>query len=328
MIELRKRVEQLEAAAHLIDQDTLHSARLGLILLDNFAEIIMYDRAKHEFARDKYYYGSSGPRWNARKRHKVLDDFDAKVNFFTSEVSLISSDDGEFLKVAHQVRNKAYHIDAYHYDIIRQFTRTSFGMLCKLYPVLRRPGIMTSMSKDESRFLKRFGLESWSVFDGEKPLGEIFVKLAASRNCDPDDFAAALSRNLVRRIQEIIGNDNEYGRLEVLCDGRPRTEIDPEGMLKWIQFIDSNQNDSTQNGELTDEEFRVWVQKWESDFNEYVAPITIEKLRKWKSTAESLGSSRAAGPAAIRFRSIDEQLDPIEASISQAMLELDLRSNQ
>ena len=55
MFTILPQFEQLEQAAELLDKCSPACARLALILVDNIAEVVMYQRARHEFAMDRAF---------------------------------------------------------------------------------------------------------------------------------------------------------------------------------------------------------------------------------------------------------------------------------
>ena len=139
--------EQLEQAAELLDKCSPACARLALILVDNMAEVVMYQRTRDEFATDRAFSGSRPPKYLPNKRRDVLWDFDAKVNFVHDDIRIIDADDAKFLKFGHTVRNEAYHKYEYHRDVIIPGARTYFGMVCRLYPHIRITSVGSAFSQ-------------------------------------------------------------------------------------------------------------------------------------------------------------------------------------
>jgi len=97
MRNIRKDVEQLEVAGELLDRDTPSTARLALFLIDNVAELMMYRRARCEFAKDSSWERVRTPRHAPKKKRDVLEYFSDKVNFFVNDVKLVEECDGHIL---------------------------------------------------------------------------------------------------------------------------------------------------------------------------------------------------------------------------------------
>ncbi len=320
MFEIRRRVEQLEIIAQLLDQNTASSARLAVILADNLAEIIMHGRARLEFAKDQHYQGFRPVRWSPTKRHEVMEEFRPKVNFLHNDLGLVDADDAAFLKFGHSVRNRAYHADTYHADVIETIARTYFGKVCRLYPRLRPPGGAFANTQVETDFLQRHGMsDPMDLINGG--LERICENLVAPRACPVGDLAAGLSKNLVRRIETIIGNRDEHGYLETLLDGQAEGDVAQKEVLKQIQFADRFEPDT--GAPDTDEAFRTERERWEREFAAYQPDVTLAKLRRWAVTARSIYRETVAGNAAERFRTVDEQFSPVEELVHQAVREFD-----
>ena len=81
MKNIKKDIEQLEIAAELLDKNSPTGARLSLFLLDNLAELLMYNSVRMEFAWDDQFASVRPPKCSANKRRKIMDYFNDKVNF-------------------------------------------------------------------------------------------------------------------------------------------------------------------------------------------------------------------------------------------------------
>ncbi len=324
MYEIMPRIEQLESIANLLNHGTASSARLAVIVADNFAEIIMQDKVRHEFAQDQVFrkfaaaVSFSNLRWPIPKRDKALGGFDSTVNFLTNDLKLLDLDDAEFFKFAHSVRNRAYHADKYHRDTITSIARTYFGKICSLYPKFRFPGVASSRNEREATFLKRHALaDSRELMDGA--LEKICEQLAAPYDCATETLAQDLAHNLSRRIQEILGTQEETGLLDALLDGAGDTDAHKDDMLKRIQFRhDYKRDPSSTNSE---KDFSKSIKMWKSQFAKFRANVNVRTLQKWASSATTIARETTTGKASQRFRSIDEQLIRIEGLVHDAVAE-------
>ena len=320
MFSIVPQLEQLERAAKLLDEALPPCARLALILVDNVVEVAMYQRVRHEFAKDQAYRGFRPPKYAPKKRHDVLQYFDAKVKFVHAEIDIIDADDGRFLKFAHSLRNEAYHKDEYHRDVIIPVARTYLGMVCRLYPQIGIPAVVSSCSQSERTFLDRHGLPNANdLLSGG--LEGICDQLAAKRSCGPNELASALSRNLVRRIDEILGTEEETGSLATLMDGESEGDTDIDKVLKRILFVDSYQPKA--GPAQTDEEFRRAIERWESEFAKFRPAASVKTLRRWRQTSQSLASENNPGKVAERYTSIEQDFSRIEESVHRAVQEFD-----
>ena len=194
-------------------------------------------------------------------------------------------------------------------------------MVCRLYPQIRIPGVVSSLSQSEQAFLEQRGLsDSMDLLSGG--LERICNELAHDRTCTPGDLAAALSLNLTRRIDEILGTDEETGFLETLMDGGGDRPTNINDVLKRILFVNSYEAEA-RPGQPTDEEFRRAMKKWEREFEKFTPRASVETLRKWRATAQSLASENNPGKVAERYTSIDQDFSRIEELVHQAVQEFD-----
>ena len=320
MFSIVPQFEQLEQAAKFLDEASPPYARLALIFLDNVAEVAMYQRVRHEFAKDQAYGGSRPPKYAPKKRDDVLQHFDAKVNFVCTEIDVIDADDGKFLKFAHSLRNEAYHKDEYHRDVMIPVARTYLGIVCRVYPQIRIPAVVSSDSKSEQTFLDQHGLPNADdLLSGG--LERICDQLAAKHTCELNELASALSRNLVRRIDEILGTEEETGFLETLMDGNSDGSTDIDMVLKRILFFDSYQPEA--GPAQTHEEFRRAIKRRESEFAKFRSPACVKTLRRWRQTAQSLTPQNGPGELAERYKSVEQDFSRIEEQVHQAVQEFD-----
>lgn len=313
-------LEQLEQAAKLLDKASPPYARLALILVDNVVEVAMYHRVRHEFAKDQAYHGFRPPKYAPKKRHDVLENFNAKVNFVCAQIDIIDTDNGRFLKFAHSLRNEAYHKDEYHKDVIVPVAQTYLGMACRVLPQVSTSSVVYSGSQSERTFLDRHGLpNAHDLLTGG--LERICDQLAAKHTCELGELASALSRNLVRRIDAIIGTEEETGYLETLIDGQSQGGTDTDKVLKRILFVDGYQPNA--GPAQTDEEFRRAIKRWESEFAKFKSPASIKTLQKWRKTAHGLTAGVSPGKQAECYGSIEQDFSKIEEPVHQAIQEFD-----
>ncbi len=320
MFAIRPRVEQLECIGQLLDAGTPSSSRLALILADNFAEIIMQARVQYELAQDHMFRSIRPPRWSPRKRHQVMNDFGEMVNFLVSDVGVIDADTAAFLKFCHLVRNAAYHADEYHSDVIGPVARVHYGTICRMYPDLRRPAVMSCGSDAERSFCAKYGvLGATELLDGG--LHRICDTLASSRTATLQQLAEAFSKNLVRRIDEILGTDDETGLLDALRDSGTATDSEKNDLLTGVQFADSYEGET--ESVVTNEQFGDALARREAALAAFRPSVTVATLRQWRATARNLASETAVGRAAQRFGSIEERFAPVEELVHQAVREFE-----
>jgi len=86
MKNIKKDIEQLEIAGELLDKNSPSGARLSLFLLDNLAELTMYNFVRKEFSRNNQFAPVIPPKYSSKKKRNILKHFNDKVNFLVSDL--------------------------------------------------------------------------------------------------------------------------------------------------------------------------------------------------------------------------------------------------
>ncbi len=73
----------------------------------------------------------------------------------------------------------------------------------------------------------------------------------------------------------------------------------------------------------TDEGFRDFVKTWDREYAEYVPPVTMETLGRWRNDAEAMADVDAPGQALGKYASVDKAFGEIEEALGQAVYEFD-----
>jgi hypothetical protein len=310
--EIKKDIEQLEEASQQLSKRTPTGARLALLLLDNLAELLMYKKVRLEFARCNQYQAVIPPKYSPKKQKDVMDYFGDKVNFLVSETKDISQDEGDCLKIAHQLRNEAYHTGILRRSIIIQVTKIYFEVICRLLPCLWLGSYMYSSQDDVTTFLKRYNIDSDMI--DNTILSRICNFLLGKNTCSVSKLSKALSVDLLERIGETLSG------LDYLSEGGyERTTA--KAVLKEMQFSEWLAN----NYEFpkTDKGFQQYIKTRKKLFSKYKPPITMDIIKLWKRQAKTLKLATMPGAALRKFADIDVKLLPIEQKVSEAVFQYD-----
>jgi hypothetical protein len=312
MLDIKRNIEQLEEAGYQIDKRTPTAARLGLLLVDNLAELLMYNRVRLEFARDSQLGRVTQPKYSSSKRKEVTEYFDKKVNFVVSETKDIQEDDGEVLKVGHQLRNEAYHKGILRESIIGNVTATYFEVVCKVLPQFWSGWLAYSHPDEVTRFLQRFDIQG-STIDWDI-LGKVCGFLLKGRACTISSLCESLSDDLVHRIQET------WEGLAYLASNSHEPST-PENTLKEMQVFKKLEADYS--FPQTNKGGRDFWKTYKELMRSYKPPISPNTFEGWKRRAISLKSETMSGKAMRKFADIDRVLLPIEMEVSEAVFQFD-----
>lgn len=317
MREIKKEIEQLEEVATQLGKQTPTGARLALLLLDNSVELLAYKKVREIFALDSMYKSPDRPpKYSPDKRKKVKEHFKDKVNFLVFESNYISHDEGEVLKVGHDLRNEAYHKGVLRDSIIISVTSVYFGIACNLFPRLWIGSYSYTPNDDVAGFLNNYGIKG-SMIDHEA-IRKICDGLLDGRNCTVENLGIALSEDLCLRIDEFeeILESHQH-------DVRP--EMSPEWLLKEMQFS------QTFPGDLefpqTHEGFLAFHKAREEHFSKFKPPITLKTIERWKKKALKIRSGIEPGAILRQFAEIDTPLLEIEDILYSAVAEFDAYIN-
>ena len=313
MRELRKKLEMLEEACKQLDKCTSTGARLALILLDNLAEIMMYEKVRYLFAHDSQFEGVIPRKYSDQLRKKVLWGFSEKVDLLVRDMDTVSEDQGKVLKGGHILRNEAYHRGQVQERIIREVARTYLRVVCHMLPTLWSRMLILVPSEDMGGYLKQFGVDA-SMIDWDV-LKSVCTYLLDERGCGVEELTNSLSSDLTRRIEEEVVYGCEY-----LAEGG-YGRVPADEVLKNLQF--NPQFHEKHEFAQTDEGFREFVETRKREFAEYIPPITLATLDEWKSRAEAISSMAFPGAALDEYSDIDRMLSDIQETVGQAVYAFD-----
>ena len=312
MHEIRQNIEQLEEATQQLVKQTPTGARLALLLLDNLVELLMYKKVRLEFAWCNQFRTTVPPKYSPEKQRKVMEYFGDKVNFLVSETQDITQDEGDCLKVAHKLRNEAYHTGVIRKSIIVYVAAVYFEIACKLLPRLWLGGFTYTSQDDVATFLKRYNVDKDMI--DETILAKICSCLLEGKTCEISKLNKALSEDLVRRIEETL-----YG-LDYLAEGGYQRTTAKQ-VLKQMQF--SEMLATNHDFPKTDEGFRKFVRTREKLFPKYKPPITMDVIGMWKQRAKTLESETMPGSVLRKFADVDRELLLIEQKVGEAVFQFD-----
>ena len=312
MREIKKYIEQLEEAAKFLAKKTPTGARLSLLLIDNLAELFMYNNIREVFALDDYVKTVIKPKYSTKKREKVEKYFKDKCNFLTNYAKFISNDDRNILVIGHYFRNEAYHNGVLRDNIILNITRTYFKTLCKILPSLWSGSCIYSNINEIENFLQKYSIKG-NLINREK-LNEICSTLLEGNKCSIPELCKKLSEDLLKRIEDLINDLDDLS--SSIYKGKEKDEI-----LKEIQFHKESIVEC--NIPENEESVREFHNKREKLLAEYTPSITLHTIKKWRIQTIDIRSEKLSGSAMRKFYNIDKKLLTISNMVEEVFLYLD-----
>ncbi len=292
-----REIEALEEAALQLRKHTATGDRLALVLTDNIIELAMFFEADYRFEYDRLFPSVKSPKFNEKMRREVREHFDKKVSFLVQE-SGISEDDGNFIKVAHKLRNESYHKGILREDVLPFIAKTYFGIACKCLVKFFR-GSYASSTDRSTVSLKKYGIAGSMVMSQDN-MQRICDMLMDSNTCSIREHAEALSENVMQVVDGILDGIKYhplYGREGITKDH----------VLKMIQFWEIAPEKygcprSCEEARKIEEEF----------FPGFKAPYTMRRIDRIKYRANLLKADPLPGSALQKYHELYETLQPLD----------------
>jgi hypothetical protein len=224
-------VEQLDRATRELHEGNPVNSRLALILTDNVVELASHRTCKQLIDWDGGRSWLDKPKFSQQQRKRVLGRFfDQKIAFLRSE-GLLAEDEQEFILIAHEHRNKAYHIGLRDDAIMWSLAWHYHKLGCELFGRLK-PECMQSTSNDRYTHRVKYHLRKVSGGGRLGPFAEVdklAESLAAERPVADRSLAAVLSESLLEELDEL-----EF-QVDFLVTDNPN-QLDKSAILQHVQY--------------------------------------------------------------------------------------------
>lgn len=112
MKNINKILIQLDKAVTLANSTLPQERALSVILFDNIIEIQLYKKLSHVFLIDRASWYNGKRVFDQKKRAKAMKQYVGLLQV-AKDAGIITEQQLQILKYAHEVRNKAYHTDKY-----------------------------------------------------------------------------------------------------------------------------------------------------------------------------------------------------------------------
>src|SRR4051812_28661839 len=126
-------IEQMNEACQLLLEDHLGKQRLGLIAVDNLAEMLLYRQQQRIARLRSTHWDAQIPRLGAKRLRKLRSDFKARVRLAQEEIAdplvgsvfvpLLDQLDADVFRTAHAYRNRIYHADRHNSALLPPLAR-------------------------------------------------------------------------------------------------------------------------------------------------------------------------------------------------------------
>lgn len=153
-------IETLEVCRGLLRSGSPVSNRLALVILDNFAEVLMLHSCSGIIERDEFRSHVMSPEYSGKDRARAEADFPGKVWFLSSKVKLLPDEDAAILRIAHSYRNAGFHRDEHNDDANQAIVRLLFGATCRVLTLMYGDGTISGGDPSVVSWLHQYGIEA------------------------------------------------------------------------------------------------------------------------------------------------------------------------
>jgi len=291
----------------MIRSARLTDLRLALILLDNAAELLIYETLKPVFETDDYFqhvrqtmsllnmpvHEAFAPPYTADERRAAEREFEPMLRIIEHRLNLITSGERSILRITHKLRRDAFHRGQLRDEILRPLCVLLYHTVLDLAAKLPRA--------------KGYGnLRPRKLEKSEVPHSPDFEP-AADLTFDHQNLCETLANDVVQRIDKLLGELSGFFPHDLLIDE----------YLFRMQFGNTL---PTQVPALTEDELDVGFREWKKTSK---PAITVAHVRSLRKMGERIRTARQSSNGLIQYWSIDERLSKIESTVTKDLEQLD-----
>jgi hypothetical protein len=237
-----------------------------------------------------------------KQAQKVRRFFGEKLTFLATDRDRISKPIARVLRHIHDYRNEAPHQDRVRVGSLRSATLILFDIATELLVTLN-PGSTTWYSEDDCGWLERFDLPGSILAGGQEVMVRVRDHLRSGLALDIEVLRKALVEHLTDRLNEM------EEQLTFVVENSTLGPGDPSVVLKSIQFRDSGERRTlTERG---------------PDFAAFAPRHSVKSFSRWRSETAKLEDMNDRFELFDRFATIEDEFEPVEASIRKTARELD-----
>lgn len=302
--------------------------RLGLMMIDSAAELMMYretdyllrwgaeyekwlKRAEEALARgfgdQKYIDELRGKVFSKTQRNKIEKDFNAKCDLLVRE-NIIDVAQARVLKKLHEYRNETYHRDELRPATLASATGIYIYLVCTMMttmPVHSMSYSSPSPPDALKKYLKQ-GERGFGVgMDMQARIGREL--LAVSGIGKQMDLGEALAEHVAYRLDEI------EAAVEECASFFNDTNDGGWDFLSVLGFIQAPEpDDPVDHLRRTVDDYRRWAR-----------PVNKARFRAWRKTAATLATETDDLTAFAAFADLEDAFEPIEQQVMKLVLDVD-----
>ena len=153
---LRTDVETLEVCSELITSGSHNKGRVAIIILDHFAEILLFRESTNIFDGDRFRRWVMKPEFTRSERAKILRGFSEKLSLIADKTQHVAKVDLAVLLIAHLYRNAIYHRDVHNERTSLVLAKLMLRTIFRLFMKTGSARSMSLKSTTDLRWLKPY----------------------------------------------------------------------------------------------------------------------------------------------------------------------------
>lgn len=315
-------IEQLSRAAVELASDHPVHHRLGYILVDNAAELIVHKYAKNE-ADMRQMWMVDPPLTLRQLRSARKGKFDDKLSFLVV-IGKLTQEERRFAAICHEYRNQVYHAGLRHEDIIQAIGGAYYRWCCDAFARFppRFYGIVSNekatpiahtlieriKEEQNERFVPHVEVVAPYLLDLCPPTPDLATTLTALATEAIDDI-----KNSVAFIQE--DGPSKISVAEILVESQRNREFDlmleREGLDGDILWKDTDRLERRNA-------------LWETFAREFEPRFKQIPFASWRKRAASIAQQPNEVLMLNRYQDLRDAMAYLEGAIGEMALQLDM----
>ncbi|MBP2323374.1 hypothetical protein JOF56_003759 [Kibdelosporangium banguiense] len=328
MKQLERLVVHVEEAIRFgTAQDEPH-LRLGLMMIDSAAELMMYretdyllrwgaeygewlKRAEESLARgfgdQKHVDELRGKVFSKTQRKKIEREFNAKCDLLVRE-NILDVAQARVLKKLHEYRNETYHRDELRPATLASATRIYIYLVCTMMTTMPVHSMSYSSPIPPDTLKKYLEPEETGLGAGMDMQALIGRKLLAVSGIDNQmEIGEALAEHVTYRLDEIEAMVEECASVFNDMNNRGWDFLSVLGMIQAPE-----PDDPFDHVRRTVEDYRNWAR-----------PVNKAQFRAWRTAAATLATETDDLMAFAAFADLEDAFEPIEQRVMKLGLDVD-----
>ena len=332
---LRTDVETLEVCSELIASGSHNKARVAIIILDHFAEILLFRESTNILDSDRFRRWVMKPEFTRSEQAKILHGFSKKLSLVADKTQHVAKVDQAVLLIAHLYRNAIYHRNVHNErtalvlaklmlrTLFRLFMKTGSAMSISLNSTTDLRWLKPYVSSLKTDYYIDFCQVRRNLVRAIAPVARLSFRSARSILVEDITLRA---HNLERTLTEEFGN---------------KWQSWLDGLLKHVQF----EHDNQEKLDALSKQFRETTYKILTDQpptkEEYVKAESDYKARRTKEfdafrpaftsktilslykLADSFSHASNLERLIFSYRDADDTMHKAESYLSMARTEFD-----